>query len=143
MSEKELVLDAKEWDEFFRKLKGNTAKAAKFLKVAASTEGFRDIVDHFDKESGPGGGWKELKVPRSGKILQLTGRLRQSILPESGGVREAGDQAVIMYSNVIYGRTHDQGDPGRNIPQREFMWLSGKAQQAMANMVRSLLLENS
>lgn len=143
MASKDIELVVDNWEIFFAKLKGNTQKFTKFLQVAASTEGFRDIINHFKEESGPSGGWKELKKPRSGKILQLTGRLRGSILPDTGGTEIMGNNAVRMFSNVEYSRTHDLGDPSRNIPQREFMWLSNKAQQAMADMIIDLVMKGT
>lgn len=141
--EKGLELNIQEWDMFIARLKGNASKFNKFLQVAANTVGFADIIDHFSSETSPQGPWKELKRPRSGKILQLTGRLRGSVLPGAGGTEVMGQNAVRMFSNVEYSRTHDEGDESRNIPQREFMWLSDKAQQAMVNMMRDMLLKGT
>lgn len=148
----DVVLDSKEWDEFLKKVKANSQKLVRFLQVAANTIGFGDIVKHFDQESGPGGHWAE-RLPKtqaaydriggtyrsSNKILQLTGRLRQSILPQEGRSQIVGIDMVRMYAGTAYSRTHDEGDPSRNMPKREFMWLSDKAQQVMAEMIRDQL----
>lgn len=95
---------------------------------------FKDVMDHFKKEEGPDGSWQKLspltilrRRGRNAKILQDTGRLRQSIAGIHGGTgAEVG-------TNIIYGNTHQHGDPKRNIPARTFCFLSEDAQQRCLN----------
>lgn len=145
----DIVLDSKEWDKFLGRITANSEKLVKLLQVAASTIGFGDIVKHFDAEAGPDGPWAQwsertraaynARGMGGNKILQFTGRLRQSILPQQGRADIVGVDSVRMYAGTVYSRTHDEGDSDRNIPQREFMWLSDKAQQVMAEMIRDQL----
>jgi len=164
----EIHLDVSAWDQFLGRLSGNVRKATEILKVACSTIGFADIIGHFDDESGPDGPWPKrsantdriydligsgkLRAPRGGragsysssnKLLQLTGKLRQTLNPGRGGVRVVGTAAVKMLAGTNYSRKHDEGDPSSYLPKREFMWLSGKGQQLMANFVRDKFLEGA
>jgi len=93
---------------------------------------WRDIMDHFRDESGPEGKWTPLnpktlarrrqgKGRFSAKILQDTGRLRQSV------VTELSQNQGKVGTNMDYARTHQKGDSSRNIPQREFIWVSRQA----------------
>ena len=79
---------------------------------------YKDIMDHFGKESSDTGGWKPLKY-RTGKILQDTGALRSSV--EASNTK---DSAVVSAGNaqVDYAGYHNKGT-GR-IPQRKFLWIS-------------------
>lgn len=119
-----------------RKIKNPTAL---FQTIEGSM--FRDVMDHFRKEVGPNRKkWKGLKletliarakkrkVPSAG-ILKDTGRLRNSIRGKSGRrFAEVG-------TNLVYAATHDFGDPSRNIPKREFMYLSEKAVRLIVDKI--------
>lgn len=59
------------------------------------------------------GNWRAHKKP--GKILTISGRLRNSI------TYEAQSTSVIVGTNTEYAATHNFGDKKRGIPQREFM----------------------
>ena len=101
----------------------------------------QDVFDHFTKEESPEGAWQPLKIigmsesgkitsyrlrkgeATSSKILQDTGRLRNSI---TGVVSSKGAE---VGTNLVYAKTHQYGDPKRNIPQRTFVWLSKQAQE--------------
>lgn len=99
---------------------------------------YRDIIDHFEKQEGPSGPWqqwskiyRDLMAARGrsqNKILQDTGRLRQSFRPTNFRT----NPAAITWFNPArtskgypYAAAHDLGLDG--YPQREFMWLSPKA----------------
>lgn len=144
---KELSLEAGEWFSFLDKVQDKTSQAIKYLKAIIGTEGFKNIAQHFEDEESPQGKWVSLKEStllkrtkgKSGgspKILQDTGALRQSILPGTGRMKVIGGDAIQMLAGTIYSRVHDEGYPRRNIPQREFMWLSDETLQLMANYVR-------
>lgn len=106
------------------------------LMARLATLGFTDVMEHFRKEQGPEGRWKPLapstierrrkgKKARLGtKILQDTGRLRGSILPEVTGPRMAKIGTSLSYAAI-----HQFGQ--RGIPSRPFMWLSTNAKTRM------------
>lgn len=120
------------------------AKDTSALMARLATLGFRDIMDHFAKESGPDGKWSPLKINRRRigryrklrgarhKILQDKGRLRGSIQP----VVESPHRAVIATTGVIYAATHQFGNKKRNIPARPFMWLSRQSKDTMFDVAR-------
>ena len=100
---------------------------------------FRDIMKHFKDERGQKRRWKGLKKStiarrrtgknksRGHKILQDSGRLRLSITHRRDG------QSVKIGTNLIYAKTHDEGFKRRNIPQREFLWLSKPVKKKIVN----------
>lgn len=155
-------IDVREWDAFFDSIGVKIKNGANLLKVAFNTAGFKDVIDHFDKEEGPSGRWKpraestqtrysliasgRIAPPKgfkrgsfspSNKLLQLTGNLRKSFLP--GNIRKLDSQTIVFFNNALYSSGHDEGT--KTIPQREFMWLSDRAQDRMAEIVLSLLSE--
>lgn len=119
---------------------GNIVDPSNAISSIFGTIVFQDIMDHFNRQSGPNGRWKPWSeiyardMSRRGKggnrILQDTGRLRQGVTP--GNVRRSS-RGLIWYNPVRtrhgfpYAVAHDEG--GRKLPQREFMWLSGRALQ--------------
>lgn len=138
------------------KIERHSKNATNFLRSMVNTRGFADIQDHFRRESGPDGKWKpwsamyaQMRANKKGpraradKILQLTGTLRQSLLPRSGKLRNQGRNAVMMVSNVEYSGQHDEGDSTKNIPKREFMYLTSRAQEDILEGVLSLVLQKS
>lgn len=52
------------------------------------------------------------------RVLVVTGRLQRSIEYISD------DKRVVIGTSVDYGAVHQEGDPARNIPQREFIGVS-------------------
>jgi len=64
------------------------------------------------------------------KILTDTGRLRGSITYQING------NQLRVGTNVIYARTHNQGDPSRSIPKREFLGLT----QARINKIKQIII---
>ena len=68
----------------------------------------------FEKE-GRQPKWPKLKKPRKGKILQLSKRLLNSMTG-----RNDNDSSTVG-TDVIYGPTHQYGDPERNISKRTFL----------------------
>ena len=154
----EAVLDTSQWDLFLTSLSKRFEKASEYLKVAVSTKGRADVLDHFANQSGPSGRWPprspktQADYARRGKtnakynpsnlLLQLTGRLRGSILPagREGGVKVINKNAVMLFSAVEYSRAHDEGIPGR-LPQRQFMWLSSKGNEEVANVFLGAIMD--
>lgn len=161
----EVSFDDKEWRSFLSGLVSRANKADELLKRAFMTHGFQDIQDHFRQEEGPDGKWQRRapstqqmyaniregrwKPPagtRAGsydpgnKVLQLTGRLRQSVVAGKNNIKPYGRNAIKVFSNVEYSGKHDEGEG--HIPKREFMWLSSSAQDKMTvNILDGLLGE--
>src|SRR3990167_3724406 len=88
--------DSKEAQAWLRKLEAKvkrTKDGAKEFAGLVSAVVFRDIQDHFQDERGSGGAWKAWsdayqdhmeRIGKGGnKILQDSGRLRQSFTPSS------------------------------------------------------------
>lgn len=121
---------------------GDKKRWRAILKSLVAVFGFKDVIDHFDKEQGPDGKWPALspsykkwkarKYPGRPKLV-LSSRLRQSFLPAN--TRYEGPDGVAFFNPVEYADTHDKG---LKMPQRQFMWLSGRA---MDHIERGLLGE--
>ena len=77
------------------------------------------------KAAPDGTKWPELspdyakRKKKGGGILELSGDLRDSLVH-----LVTGKTSVAIGTNLIYGATHQFGDPRRNIPQREFLGIS-------------------
>lgn len=153
-----VILDDREWRGFFNKLRFNLKNPLAKLKAGYATFGYKDIIDHFDKEEGEGGKkWKKRKASTqrayklrnkynkkynpTNKLLQMTGALRQSILSgKKTNVKNVGRSGILVFSRVKYGGVHNYGSNKKNIPKREFMWLSGKStQQIVDYMVKEII----
>lgn len=147
------IFDSKEADLMLQRLKEKAKKipnADKVLQSLLSNIVFQDIDEHFDRQEGPNGGWKKWsniyqehmdKIGRGGnKILQFTGILRQSIRP---GPAKSGQYTWVNPAQTKdgfpYARAHDEG--GKQLPQREFMWLSDKGMDRAADTMMKYLLD--
>lgn len=128
-------MKAKGFKNFNRDMKRLMRKLDKPKPFFEEAKGLmaRDVNEHFKKEEGEKGKWEPLDpktlLGRRGttaKILQDTGRLKQSVI--SSGIA-TNDYAVVgtnLESNGFpYPVVHQMG--GKNIPQRKFLWLSRKA----------------
>lgn len=163
----QISFDTTAWDSWLKLLGMRMkSKGADFLQAAWLTIGFKDIIEHFEKEEGPNGVWPirafdtnrrydkisrgEWSPPKgmrkgsfksSNKLLQLTGTLKKSLL-RGGSVSKKGHDAIIIQSPVEYSGTHEYGDNKRNIPARSFMWLSASAMDKMANFFLEMLTKD-
>lgn len=84
-----------------------------------------------------------IKPPRRpGKILQATGRLRQSFSP--GNWRNLQD-GYLYYNNATlrsgfpYAKAHDEG--ADKLPKRSFMWLSKKGMESIKTVALGWMKE--
>lgn len=95
-------------------------------------------------EGALAGGERPLKthiggIPRSAfrssnKLLQLTGYLRQrSVLQPR--LDMVGADTLRVMSMVDYSGVHDEGSKSRNIPQRQFMYLSEQGEELMLKAI--------
>lgn len=158
MANGNIRFDDREWRAFLGAILNQAKDMSRILSVAYGTAGIADIKKHFVDEQGPNAPWKprkastnerylkialgEHKPPKGtskaqynpgNKILQMTGQLRNSILPANW--RRKSATAIEVFSNDIKSGTHDRGDKERNIPARSFMWLSDNAKEKMALII--------
>lgn len=163
--EVEITFDDSAWRGFINEVSAKAKKADRLLEAAFMTHGFKDIIDHFEKEEGPQGKWPKrspvtqdiyaaiqagLRKPPAGspraaydpgnKVLQLTGLLRKSLLGNRSNIKSMGTNAIKIFSPVKYSGQHDEGDATKNLPQRQFMWLSERAKDRMAVTILDLLI---
>ncbi len=116
---------------------------------------YQDINDHFAKQEGSEGPWKQWSksyqaaMQRRGKagnlILQDSGKMRQNFKPTnvrttSGGILWFNDAKT--KSGFPYAAAHDEGGStaGRP-PKRDFMWLSDKAMDKVAEQTLAFMLD--
>jgi phage gpG-like protein len=143
-------LDTAEWEGFFKVVSDGMKRPQPYLKAAFATRGFSDVINHFDDEKGQEGRWAPLKPSTlarrrkgrgagSGRILQDTGNLRRNFIPSN--VEDKGATSIVFFNPTPYAATHDDGSSKRNIPQREFMWLSDKAVEDMLDIVMDLVVK--
>lgn len=128
----EVSFDTREWDSLFRSIDGTARDPKPVLKLAFNTRGFRDVISHFQQERSPDGVWKKSKRAelQGGQTLQDTGRLRGGFLP--GNIQDHGKNGIVFFNRVPYAVYHDEG---WGQLKREFMWLSGEAQEDMTNII--------
>lgn len=142
MTQAVVSFDTREWQDFFEKSKENLRDIARVLMVAAGAFVFQDIEQHFRGEEGPDGTWAPRKEPyksrmeRAGytKLLQVTGNLRQSILP-TNMIRVTND-SISVFANAPYSGYLDEGT--NNMRERPFMWASDETQGKMLELVLEL-----
>lgn len=140
------IFEGKAAEEFLKKLKLKTTPSVTLFKQLGgviSANVFKDIIDHFSEEEGEDGPWTDWsssyvqqmfsKGKSGNRILQDTGRLRNSFKPSNYRAEEAG---ILFFNNAAtkggfpYAAAHDIGGP--KLPQRKFMWLSDMAMESIA-----------
>jgi phage gpG-like protein len=145
----EVVFDDREWRGFIDHFRKELGQPRKLLRVAFATAGFRDVIDHFGRSEGPKNPWQpraastqaayarkhktDSRYNPSNKLLILTGGLRQGFLPSN--VEDKDATSIVFFNPTPHAAVHDNGSKKKGIPQREFMWLSGKAQETMLNII--------
>jgi len=148
------ILKDEELKKFLEGLKTKLTDVTPYLKLAYSTFGYRDIISHFENESGPDGKWKPRSKATqmayairgktnamynpSNKLLQLSGMLRQSITESS--YKNIDRLSVGIFSNKEYSGVHDLGS--NKMPQRQFMWFSNGAMSNMVTLLLNKLIED-
>jgi len=135
------ILDFKVYDKELRKDFKKMIAKVKDLRPAmkrAGVVGLKDVMEHFRKEAGPDKKWAKLKT-RKGKILQNTGKLKNSIsykamrfqtylgtnikyasIHQFGGVIKAKRKPYLKFKT-------DKGWVQKKqvtIPARPYLWLS-------------------
>ena len=135
-----IVFKDKGWRSLIRTIDKNVSNPKPLLRVAFGVRGFRDIIQHFQSEKGPKAKWKKSKRAKreGGRTLQDTGNLRQNFTPTN--IDDSGKDKIIFFNPTPYASQHDLGDPGRNLPKREFMYLTDRAQEDMLNIILDRLV---
>lgn len=164
-----IELNKSQVDQWLRDFKDRIANAGEYLKAVYATIGFRDIMDHFDREEGPSGKWRRRSpatqrryariaagelatdpgVARSAynpsnKLLQLTGDMRKSILPGNADIKT--QTSILVFANDPKSGRHDRGEEAivgpsgaGRIPKRPFMWLSNETKKEMAKALTRMM----
>lgn len=132
-----------ELNKYLQSIKKEIQNPLKFHKQS-SVIMLTDIHNHFSKEQSPTGKWKALSPitifrrrgggqSKSAKILQDTGRLRNSI------VNAFSSKGAEVGTNVEYGKYHDSDKPRTKLPQRKFLWISQmRIEQILNNVINFL-----
>lgn len=151
----EAVLDDKEVREFIQGMDKNLKDVqngkSEYIGILSSIV-FKDLIKHFESESGSEGKWKpwsdiyKKHMDNTGKggnkILQDSGRMRQSFKPTNW--RKVKD-GVLWFNDAKtkkgfpYAFAHNEG--GSKLPKREFMWLSDKAMEDITQQTLAFILE--
>lgn len=113
---------------------------------------YRDILSHFEQEEGSSGKWPEwslfyaMKMKELGKggnkILQDSGRLRNSFKPQN---YRSVSEGILWFNNAQtksgfpYALAHNDG--GDQLPMRDFMWASDKAQDSIAEKTLQFMID--
>jgi phage gpG-like protein len=141
-----------------KKLKGIKGGDFKYRGLLSAIV-YADVIDHFRREEGDKGPWKNLyngekwskgykkymdKIGKGGNnILQDTGRLRNNFKPDK--VKKIQDGYLWFNdaqtnSGFPYAAAHDQGGP--SLPQRKFMWLSKNAMNRIGAETLQFLIQH-
>lgn len=118
---------------------------------------WRDINQHFKDQAGPDGKWQKWsksysdhmnRIGRgSNNILQFDGRLRNNFKPTS--IRKIAG-GLLWFNNAKtasgfpYAYAHDNdSDSRKQLPRRQFMWLSKDAMGSIEENTTAFMLEEN
>lgn len=141
--------------EFFKnidkRLKDVKDGKKKFIGLLSAIV-YGDVIRHFEDEKGSDGPWKKWSASYTNKmkennkagnkILQDTGRLRNSFKPSNARKVSAG---IVWFNpgktktGFPYAFAHDTGGPV--LPKRDFMWLSDEATDKIAEQTLQFMIE--
>lgn len=152
MAEEYAVLDDARAQRFLKEIDSKVTEVAEKRREVVGLLGaviFRDVMDHFAKESGPQGAWKAWSkaykahmtaVGKGGnRLLQDTGRLRGSFQPGNYRVQNDG---VLWFnpartsSGFPYAAHHDETAK----TTRPFMWISDPALDELQDVIFKRIL---
>ncbi len=146
----EFVFDDEGWQRILKQIKSkwDDIRKRKTFGGIISAAVYKDLITHFEQERGPNGKWepwskiwaerRQAMGRGGGKILQLSGKLRQGIIPKNWRGTQEG---VLFYNNVVYANAHDQGNKKKHLPQRQFMYLSKSGLQSVIDQTEKWLAE--
>lgn len=149
-----IVIDARQFRARMQKL-GILIESSEITKVAG-LDVLAFVADNFQTEGLAGGsGWRPLaastiarrrKGGRAGlrdRILQDTGRLKQSFIPgrPENVFRQFGGKGVDVGTTLRYAPYHEFGTS--RIPQRKMLPTREKAQQIAATAIEAIIRERT
>lgn len=149
-----VVIDARQFRSRMQKL-GILIESSEITKVAG-LDILAFVADNFQTEGRAGGsGWAPLSASTisrrrkgsrtgiGGRILQDTGRMKQSFIPGSpeNVFRQYGGEGVDVGTTLFYAPYHEFGT-GR-IPQRKMLPTREKAQQIAAKAIDAIIRERT
>lgn len=150
-----VVIDARQFRSRMQKL-GLLIESSEITKVAGM-DVLAFVADNFQTEGRAGGGpgWKPLapstiarrrKGGRAGvrdRILQDTGRLKQSFIPgrPDNVFRQFGGKGIDVGTTLRYAPTHEFGR-GR-VPQRKMLPTREQAQDIAAKSIEAIIRERT
>lgn len=147
------IFDGADADKFIQKIKDrfdDIETGSRQLAGIISATVFQDIINHFDQQEGKSGPWAAWSksysaymdsIDKGGnRILQDSGRLRQSFQPSNYKVQGGGIlffNKAATKSGFPYAAAHDTGGP--RLPKRQFMWMSSDAMDSIAQQTMKWL----
>lgn len=157
MANVKVVFHYEQVAKYFAQVKKNVGEITSHHRAywdSISILGFKDVMDHFEKQQGSKGGWKRWSalyrnhMEKLGKgdnmILQDTGRLRQSTMMAFDSEQIKKGYLVFnpaqTQKGFPYAYAHDTGGP--ILPKRDFMWLSLRAQNQIAMVTASYMAKD-
>ena len=129
------IVDSRQVESWEKALKQNVSRMTEYTSRASNLM-HEDIIKHFDqdKAGSTGSPWaKTKKSHSSGDILIRTGTLRGSFFERySETFPEVGTQ-------IEYAAVHNFGYKKKNIPQREFLWISSTAEEQIERVFAEII----
>ena len=146
----EATFDDKQLRKFLKEITARTKDVVETRNRYAgliSVLVFRDVIEHFEKEQGSKGPWAALSSKyerrrQPGKILQISGKLRQSFAPTNW---KSTSEGLFWFNNAQtssgfpYAYAHDTG--GKTLPKRDFMWLSAIALERISEQTLRFMVD--
>lgn len=95
----------------------------------------KNSVQHNFDVGGRPESWPPRKDDKPHKLLIKTGKLKNSIYVEQQR------DSVSVGTRVPYQATHNFGDPGRNIPQREYLLVQEQDKNRIIDIIKNHVLK--
>ena len=135
MANRSFIIDSRQIKSWEKSLKQNVGRMSEYTSRASNLM-HQDIIKHFDqdKKGSTGSPWaKTKKAHKSGDTLIRTGTLRGSFFERyTETYAEVGTQ-------VEYAAVHNFGYRKKNIPQREFLWISTMAENQITRVFAEIV----
>ena len=154
MAETEIFFDSAKVRLFFERISKNIDEIKardKVFVTSISAIVYQDVISHFQEQKGSKGKWAkwsriyEERMQKTGRggnmILQFSGGLRQAFRPTNWRGRRDGIEwfnPAKTKSGFPYAKAHDEGGP--KLPKRDFMWISPKAFERIAEITASYMI---
>jgi hypothetical protein len=161
-----ISIDLTEWNSFLTSLGTNIKSTAPYLQTGANTFGFANVIRHFEDEQGPDSPWEPRtpgtqamyaaiqngtrQAPSGGrkgsyspsnKLLQLTGRTKQSVLPGRGEIKRLNTHAVKLIAGTEYSGYINDGT--NRMAARPFMWFDDRTVDMIGEYVLDSVMKKN